>query len=1395
MKYQKFFNLLQNAGRDPSALYFEDELTQLKNRRYLLDYLEHHVDWQDLDTHPLSLLMIDTDYLRHLNQQYGQEAGDQALVHISKTLRKAAPPHALPVRYAGDEFVVALPDTPKEGARAVAENLLRQIHYNLFFSADAETPIPLTLSIGYATAPEDAATGRGLIHQADLALYAAKQSGKNQSADAASVVPETVSHKTAIHYLDTAGIVGRKSQFEVVGGALKQLGRGQRGFLIIDGAPGMGKTSFLELVQRNLEKKNVNLVHIAGVLQESYRPYYLIAYVAMALMRQLPDKGLSVLNNMDEETINRVAHIIPQLIGSHDPKPEDSAAHREAIFHAFAGFFTALLDKRPLVLLIDDMDYSDPASLYLLEALFRQQKIPMLVCGTASTETTTRPQSVPLQLFRNAYGESLDIQTIALTGLTAEGIDKHVKMIFPGIDLPRKMSRELASITEGNPLFIVAVLRKMVDDSKIYQESGQWRIARLERNYFPRSLEEIIQQKKELLDEESRQFIDQASAFGESMSLSMLAGFSKEHSAKIYDYLNQAQEKGLVRSEFSDRDENIRFSGKQVREAIYQDIPEEIKAEIQARVGYYQEDLYKRGLLPSSAILAHHFSQSADMEKAQHYQQIQADYEERLFQPEEARHYAEPGRDSAEEAVAREPLSAEAMARVPLLLRCLMVAVRNNRLYPSESKSVRDALDQLYSVLQEILAHDERISIVSDKSTLLINQGAIDTTAFPRVAEALLHLWDRLELHHVTFIRGIKANELTVPVRKLGQTAGKSVYPGFWQEFRRSHPTPHLVIGQVRYKKLGEEAPEGSDKPAAARGAQRPSKYGAEAGLSEETLLSVQRIISSLLGAASKLKLYPSQGPVAQEAVSRLNGALQSYLTARPAITLARVENALLVNGVKMDVTGFETLAGSLIRFFSDTGIDSLTFLQGVSPEELTRFIAAAGSSEEQTIETPFWLEPEAAEQFVHVRVNEGLYGIREAAPGDSSSEREEETPDRPFPSGSAVLSPSAAESEAIDPADLPARIRDMFLTGNLAPARRILRGLKEKYRNSDPAGRKAVLQTFDSLLTPGDWKPNAAFLYFVIEPVMELMAEESDPELVSHAAATGYKGVREFVWFGEYSLAAWVMAGINEHPQSSRIERPALPAAVLETLAQALGASDTDLQQSAFQLISSVGELMLPHLINMIKRDHSLRSRRLAAELIRAQGPQAVTAVKRTLMNEPIPEDRARILDVIDTITTDIQLELYYALSDFKQVVRQAAGRLAERISSPPVIDMLIRAARGDATDTAITAVNILGRIQALDAADTLIELLDQAVDEELLVAVCRAMGQIRDASFVLPLQNILRSRRSLIFRKARPSQVRVAAAYAVSQINDPRCPRILSALADDADPHLREVVRNLTA
>ena len=166
---------VRDASRHSHAmetLAYRDELTGLGNRRACEDRLLALAEQSDSGT---VVLMLDVDRFKSINDTYGHEAGDTALIRVAEMIRASIRPADFPARFGGDEFMVLLPSTTVERATAVAERIRASIDETL-------VDPPLTVSIGLAAAATDSLTTR---LAADKALYLAKQTGRNTIAAAA----------------------------------------------------------------------------------------------------------------------------------------------------------------------------------------------------------------------------------------------------------------------------------------------------------------------------------------------------------------------------------------------------------------------------------------------------------------------------------------------------------------------------------------------------------------------------------------------------------------------------------------------------------------------------------------------------------------------------------------------------------------------------------------------------------------------------------------------------------------------------------------------------------------------------------------------------------------------------------------------------------------------------------------------------------------------------------------------------------------------------------------------------------------------------------------------------------------------------------------------------------
>jgi len=154
-----------------------DDLTKLYNYRYLMKYLEADVKRCLRYKKKVSLLFIDVDGFKRINDTFGHLVGSQALAEMGQVFKRIVRETDVVGRYGGDEFVIVLPETPLNGAMVIAERIRKKVEECEFVAQNLS--IRLTVSLGVANCPKHTLTAEGLIKKADAAMYRAKELSKN----------------------------------------------------------------------------------------------------------------------------------------------------------------------------------------------------------------------------------------------------------------------------------------------------------------------------------------------------------------------------------------------------------------------------------------------------------------------------------------------------------------------------------------------------------------------------------------------------------------------------------------------------------------------------------------------------------------------------------------------------------------------------------------------------------------------------------------------------------------------------------------------------------------------------------------------------------------------------------------------------------------------------------------------------------------------------------------------------------------------------------------------------------------------------------------------------------------------------------------------------------------
>jgi len=166
---------LMDKLRDSSL---RDGATKLYNRRFMEEFIDKSAEQALRSNVSYSILMIDIDYFKMVNDTYGHDSGDIVIKSLAEILQAAVRKADLPIRYGGEEFLIFLHNTTKEGALVVAEKIRTQFAAKKY--QFGSSTVEKTLSIGIAHFPSDADSIWKVIKFADIALYEAKNSGRNR---------------------------------------------------------------------------------------------------------------------------------------------------------------------------------------------------------------------------------------------------------------------------------------------------------------------------------------------------------------------------------------------------------------------------------------------------------------------------------------------------------------------------------------------------------------------------------------------------------------------------------------------------------------------------------------------------------------------------------------------------------------------------------------------------------------------------------------------------------------------------------------------------------------------------------------------------------------------------------------------------------------------------------------------------------------------------------------------------------------------------------------------------------------------------------------------------------------------------------------------------------------
>ncbi len=623
-------------------LVVKDELTRLYNRRYFRHRLAEEFRRWKRQRRPFSLIMADVNDFKEINDRFGHPVGDRVLAEIARILLKSVRDIDIVCRYAGDEFVIILPDIEAEASRIVVERIGENM---AGFPWGEHLKIPIkqvSLSIGFAVFPDQARSCEELIEKADQALYCAKKTNTS-FCEYHVEVEKKLSIKVAPAIGESLPLIGRKRERKELGEILEKTHGGSGQLVLICGELGIGKTELLAEVEGKARIKGFEIFKGNCYPETRDIPFHPLIQIVEGAVKAIEKSGLlQELPSTWQEEIQFLYSGNKEDEKFEDPErglPENRYKEEFRIYEIFSSFIHTLSSSKPVMLSIENLQWADPSSVKLLKYIRRQiRNRRVLICGTVRDKEIGPAEGMELATqheFHALKKENL-LRELTLTGLNDVEIYAMIEMRMGNKKGDRALKEKVLDLSEGNPLFAKEILNYLLrEKSDLLEETESWDQVPLDE-IIPPNILELFERNLVNLDEEVKSVLSYASVIGNEFDFGVLMGISGKNEGYLLDIVDAAVKEGLIQELDRDEGDHYAFTPFLIGRVLYRGLPSEKRRVLHKKIGEVLEMLHAKSLSAYYGVLSFHYQKAGVFQKAVHYATLAGDRARDLYAHTEA---------------------------------------------------------------------------------------------------------------------------------------------------------------------------------------------------------------------------------------------------------------------------------------------------------------------------------------------------------------------------------------------------------------------------------------------------------------------------------------------------------------------------------------------------------------------------------------------------------------------------------------------------------------------------------------------------------------------------------------------------------------------------------------
>jgi diguanylate cyclase (GGDEF)-like protein len=803
-------NQKPTAEKSLEELVYRDDLTGLFNRRYFKEKFASISSGIRESGGNLSLLMVDIDHFKGINDTYGHHQGDKIIIKVAEAIRDATGEHGIPIRYAGDEFVALFPGATKGDSVSYAENMRQKVASQPFPVPDSDAVLTITLSIGVVNYPSDSEEPDKLFDLADECVYISKKKGRNAVSTIDERVPKTIDLSNLYQYFPCRTFVGRKNLLDAIRPFISPALAPNRPVVVLGGPDGIGKSRILREIYDSIDSQRCHALHSRSyphLIGQSFVEIIGALSPLLAASRPLTEKIISGLKPYELAEITRflpmLAAYLSEDASSLAVPPEKK---KNVAVGAFAELLLALARERPLIVILDDFHWSNLGTRLVLEKVKGDERGKnCTIIVSLDRDESQKVLQDRAEEFLEKFSSATTLVQETLPPLSTEEVSLMVQSIIPGVSEHPKIIEVLAEKVKGNPRFLEESLKFLLHKEIIQFREGKLEISSFRPEDIPDSLGEVVKPQVEALDDEVRAVLSRAAVMGHSFDLETLKQLEQKNEGYLLDILEKAERASLIVREGEAN--TYRFQERQASETFYNLLRDDEKEKFHRQIALIEEQLNSDSLDGILSEIAFHYQNGKSPEEAARYlKQIVGGYGDFVSTP-ALGIYIGPVSALDEKWSGEKTLLPEEMDQAVQVMRILRTALHNIGRYPPESEIVQGTLYTLFLELNGLLEKAGIVTYSESEGGVLVNgkkaelSGARDTGGAD-----LAGLLAASSLKGVSFRRGLTQDELQKFLELVTTMVPSRVSePGAWKKLLAENGIEHAGVDEKIYVAFGSK--------------------------------------------------------------------------------------------------------------------------------------------------------------------------------------------------------------------------------------------------------------------------------------------------------------------------------------------------------------------------------------------------------------------------------------------------------------------------------------------------------------------------------------------------------------------------------------------------------------